>query len=76
MADLKNLPPLIGNRTAPMPKKSRVETDTEEPPRRKKRAPLNFIPSPDELEAMVANALKALRKGIYWDRGSILNIVL
>ena len=44
--------------------------------RRARRAPLNRIPTADELAHMINNALTALAKGIYWDRGSIINIVL
>ena len=36
----------------------------------------NFIPSPEDIEALVKRAIAALAKGIYWDRGSIINIVL
>jgi len=77
MSDLRNLPPLIGNRSTPLPKRTRgKEEATDTSLRSKKRAPLNFIPSPDQLEDMISNALTALRKGVYWDRGSILNIIL
>lgn len=41
-----------------------------------KRASLNIIPSPDELATLISRALTALSKGVYWDRGSIVNIVL
>ena len=40
------------------------------------RAHLNRIPSPDELSRKINEALNALSKGVYWDRGSIVNIVL
>ena len=36
----------------------------------------NFIPTPEVIDALVTRALAALAKGIYWDRGSIINIVL
>lgn len=42
----------------------------------KRRAVLNAIPSPNELQQMITNALAALSRGVYWDRGSIINIVL
>lgn len=35
-----------------------------------------YIPSLDELEALIGRALHALREGVYWDRGSIVNIVV
>jgi hypothetical protein len=40
------------------------------------RAQYNYIPTPDVLKNMIDRALEALAKGVYWDRGSILNIVL
>ena len=40
------------------------------------RARLNLIPSPDELARKINEALNALSKGVYWDRGSIVNIIL
>lgn len=38
------------------------------------RAVINYFPTDHELSEMVHNALTALRRGIYWDRGSIINI--
>ena len=40
------------------------------------RAQYNYIPSPDVLKSMIDRALEALSKGVYWDRGSIINLVL
>ncbi|MCH2547647.1 MAG: hypothetical protein MK052_08575 [Alphaproteobacteria bacterium] len=40
------------------------------------RAQRNYIPTPDALKNMIDRALEALSKGVYWDRGSIINIVL
>lgn len=40
------------------------------------RAQRNYIPSPDVLKNMIDRALEALSKGVYWDRGSIINLVL
>lgn len=36
----------------------------------------NFIPTPAELQQLITRAVEALKNGIYWDRGSILNIIL
>lgn len=52
--------------------------DAEE---RRKLAPpptrgFTSIPTPDVLEKLIAQAVSALRRGIFWDRGSILNIVV
>ena len=40
------------------------------------RARRNVIPTPEEMQALIERALQAMGKGVYWDRGSILNIVL
>lgn len=40
------------------------------------RAQYNYIPPPDVLKDMIDRALEALAKGVYWDRGSIINLVL
>ncbi len=42
----------------------------------RQRARLNIIPTDQQLENLVKRALEALSKGIFWDRGSIINIVL
>lgn len=47
----------------------------EQPPSPKSRAPLDFIPSPESLATLINSAVASLRKGIYWDRGSILNVL-
>lgn len=36
----------------------------------------NFIPAPDSLATIIRNAIAALRQGITWDRGTILNLVV
>ncbi len=36
----------------------------------------NYIPTQEIIEALVERAVAALAKGIYWDRGSIINLVL
>ncbi|HEU5046318.1 MAG TPA: hypothetical protein VFT64_00590 [Rickettsiales bacterium] len=36
----------------------------------------NFIPAQEVIDSLVTRAIAALSKGIYWDRGSIINIVL
>jgi hypothetical protein len=41
-----------------------------------KRAAENFIPSPEALRTLVTGAVEALRRGIRWDRGTILNVVV
>ena len=40
------------------------------------RAHINFIPGPDSLATLVASAVEALRRGVRWDRGTILNLLV
>lgn len=44
--------------------------------RRGRRALLNYLPDYDTLNSLIAQAREALAKGIFWDRGSIINIIL
>lgn len=46
------------------------------PPTRATRARLNFIPDSDTMSGMISRALDALSRGRFWDRGSILNLVV
>jgi len=41
-----------------------------------KRVEENFIPEPESLATMIRGAVSALRKGLHWDRGTILNILV
>lgn len=41
-----------------------------------KRVEENFIPEPESLATMIRSAVAALRQGIHWDRGTILNLVV
>ena len=38
--------------------------------------PFQVIPTPAVLQQLVKRALDALANGFYWDRGSIINLVL
>ena len=40
------------------------------------KAEENFIPSNDSLSSLIKNALLAMKEGTYWDRGSMLNLVV
>ncbi len=40
------------------------------------RATLNFIPAPESLRTLISSALEAVRRGVYWDRGTIVNLVV
>ena len=60
---------------APTGKKREVRVDIGEaspPP----RPYVNYIPEPDVLDDLIQRALHALSRGFYWDRGSIINLVL
>lgn len=78
MTDIRTL---IGHNTpATIPARTQGKAErseaTDKARHYKRRAALNFIPSPHELQAMIDRALTALSRGVYWDRGSIINIVL
>ncbi len=56
-------------------KQREVRTDIGEfspPP----RPHVNFLPTPVVLEDLIKRALQALSRGFYWDRGSIINLLL
>ena len=40
------------------------------------KAEVNNIPAPESLQTMIRSAVDSLRKGIFWDRGTILNLVV
>src|SRR5690348_15046584 len=40
------------------------------------RADVNHIPAPEALRTLVASAVAALREGVRWDRGTILNVLV
>jgi hypothetical protein len=54
--------------------RSLSEADSYSPP--KARAHVNFIPAPESLSTLIDGAVAALRKGVYWDRGTILNLLV
>jgi hypothetical protein len=41
-----------------------------------KRVDENFIPEPESLASMIRSAIASLRQGVFWDRGTILNLVV
>jgi len=41
-----------------------------------KRAQLNNVPAQESLLTLIRSAVSALRQGTYWDRGTILNILV
>ena len=38
------------------------------------RATENNIPAPETLSTLIRSAISAMRSGIFWDRGTILNL--
>lgn len=57
-----------GGRRAPL-----TSDDTYKAP---SRAHINFIPSPESLSTLILSAVDALKRGIRWDRGTILNLLV
>lgn len=60
---------------------SRRPERRREPIDRNKLAPpprpdVNYIPAPDAIRTLVEKALQALSRGVTWDRGSILNLLV
>ena len=41
-----------------------------------RRAQENIIPAPESLRTLVTAAVDALRRGVRWDRGTILNVLV
>lgn len=40
------------------------------------RAHVNIIPEPESLATLIRSAVASFRKGIFWDRGTILNLLV
>lgn len=71
-----NIAGLIPRPLTGQPRREEETAAPEKPRRASPRAALNSIPTPDRLQLLINNALAALRQGIFWDRGAIINIVL
>jgi len=41
-----------------------------------KRSDVNYIPPPESLGTLIRSAISALRQGVFWDRGTILNLLV
>jgi hypothetical protein len=41
-----------------------------------KRADVNYIPGPESLQTLISSAVESMRRGVAWDRGTILNLLL
>ena len=40
------------------------------------KADVNNIPAPESLQTMIRSAVDSIRRGVFWDRGTILNLVV
>lgn len=41
-----------------------------------KRSDVNYIPAPESLRTLISSAVASLRQGVFWDRGTILNLLV
>ena len=41
-----------------------------------RKAEVNTIPSPESLRTLISSAVSSLRQGVFWDRGTILNLLV
>ena len=58
------------------PQVSRERTREEKVKAAPKRVEENFIPETESLATMIRGAIAALREGLHWDRGTILNLLV
>jgi len=58
----------VGSRKQPQESDAEVVVPT--------RAHINYIPAPESLRTLIAGAVAALRHGVFWDRGTILNLLV
>ena len=54
----------------------RQQTEADAPVITPRRADVNTIPSTESLQTMIRSAAAAIRKGVFWDRGTILNLLV
>jgi hypothetical protein len=66
-------PRLQGQRASEAKQQENVDKSKYYP---RRRAMINIIPDTEELARLIDRALNALSQGVYWDRGSIVNILL
>lgn len=66
-------PSQSGNRNAQRGPRRAPQEDVYTPPT---RAEVNYIPANESLATMVGSAIEAVRRGVYWDRGTIVNILV
>jgi len=41
-----------------------------------RRSDVNYIPAPETLATLVRSAIEAVRRGVFWDRGTIVNLLV
>ncbi len=64
------------NTPSTRPQVKRERTREEKARATPKKVEENFIPEPESLATMIRSAVAALREGLHWDRGTILNLVV
>ena len=70
------LPPRTGSRLRAAATAARTQSSAERRVTSAIRAAINHFPSDDELEQMIRHALTALGRGLIWERGSMVNLVI
>lgn len=70
------LPPRSGSVARAAAPAGRTQSSAERRVTSTIRAAINHFPSDDELEQMIRHALTALRRGLVWERGAIVNLVI
>lgn len=70
------LPPRTGSRLRVAATAARTQSSAERRVTSAIRAAINHFPSDDELEQMIRHALTALGRGLIWERGAIVNLVV
>lgn len=66
---------ITGGTTGKASREPRQPVYSDAPVVKPKRAAVNHFPAPETLRTLVAGAVEALRRGVTWDRGTILNIL-
>ena len=58
------------------PGERRPQTEGEAEVVTPSRAHINIIPEPESLSTLIRSAVAAMRQGKFWDRGTILNLMV
>ncbi len=66
----------ISGGTAGKAGERRRQSEGESPVVVPARAHINNVPEPETLATLIRSAVAALRSGVYWDRGTIVNLMV